>query len=211
MLLAKSRPFIVTSSVSKAPWLSARLAQGAIATAAAADVFRGVVLRAHRLHPTEASLSRSGFASMVFVYLMTAAVVLFLVWFSRCRRNAQVLTPGPPAGSGVWAVVAWLVPVVNLWVPRRLVLDVQRASSTGATEAERDEVLINAWWVTWVGHAVITVGSQGGRGTSILLLVVSQAFNLAAAVLAICVVQRITALQGAALHANPPFEPLTHA
>lgn len=119
--------------------------------------------------------------------------------------------PGPPAGSGVWAVVAWLVPVVNLWVPRRLVLDVQRASSTGATEAERDEVLMNAWWVTWVGHAVITVGSQGGRGTSILLLVVSQAFNLAAAVLAICVVQRITALQSAALHANPPFEPLTHA
>ncbi|WP_369241589.1 DUF4328 domain-containing protein [Streptomyces sp. R21] len=227
----------MTGSVSKAPWLLARFAQAAIGVAAVADMFRVVTLRAQHLHPTDASLrSRFGFASMVFVYLMTAAVVLFLVWFSRCRRNAHALSAGAlghgagggSAGTGsprpgahgadadagdgsVWAVVAWLIPVVNLWVPRGLVLEVQRASSAEAAERGREDVLVNAWWAAWVGHAVIVLGSRFGQGTSMPLLVLSEAFNVVAAVLAMCVIQRITALQSAALPAMSPAGPLSHA
>jgi hypothetical protein len=101
--------------------------------------------------------------------------------------------------------------VVNLWVPRGLVLHVLRASSTEAAEKERQDVLVNAWWVAWVGHAVIVAGSRFGQGISMPLLVVSEAFNLAAAVLAMCVIQRITALQNAALPAMSPAGPLTSA
>jgi hypothetical protein len=130
---------------------------------------------------------------MVFLYVMTAATVLFLVWFSRCRRTAQVLSPGAAAGSGVWAVVAWFVPVVNLWAPRLLVLDVWHASSAGDTDGEtakrRNDALVNAWWAAWVGHAVITAVAQF--------------------VLAIRVIQRITAaLRSAALQAGSPDGPL---
>ncbi|MEU6071267.1 MULTISPECIES: DUF4328 domain-containing protein [Streptomyces] len=202
----------MTGPATKAPWLLARLAQGATALAAVADVFRATALRAHRLHPTDASLSRSGLTSMVFLYLMTAATVLFLVWFSRCRRTAQVLSPGTAAGSGVWAVVAWFVPVVNLWAPRQLVLEVWHARSTGKTDGEtakrRNDALLNAWWAAWVGHALTTAGAQLGAGTSLPLLVVSEALELAAAVLAICVIQRITALQSAALHTPSSAGPL---
>jgi hypothetical protein len=202
------------ASVPKAPWLLARLAQGAIALAAVADVFRAMALREHRLHPTDdAALSRSGLTSMVFLYVMTAATVLFLVWFSRCRRTAQVLSPGAAAGSGVWAVVAWFVPVVNLWAPRLLVLDVWHASSAGDTDGETagrlNDALVNAWWAAWVGHAVTTAGAQLGAGTSLPLLAVSETLELVAAVLAIYVIQRITAaLQSAALQAGSPAGPL---
>jgi hypothetical protein len=78
----------------KAPLLLARLAQGAIAAVVVANVFRLVAVRAHDVHPADASLSTSGFASLVFVYLMALAFVLFLVWLSRCRRNAELLSPG---------------------------------------------------------------------------------------------------------------------
>ncbi|MFI7400332.1 DUF4328 domain-containing protein [Streptomyces sp. NPDC049541] len=187
-----------------APWLLARFAQAAIAAAAVADVFRALALRAHDLHPTNASLNESGFRSMVFVNLMTAAAVVFLVWFSRCRRNARVLSPGAASQPGVWAVVAWLIPVVNLWVPRGLVLEVHRASSLGTTDKDRDEVLVNVWWAAWAGHTVIAMASQFGGGTSMPLLVVTEALNLAAAVLAMFVIQRITGLQSAALRTASP-------
>ncbi|WP_160159945.1 DUF4328 domain-containing protein [Streptomyces sp. SLBN-31] len=107
---------------SRAPLLLARLTQGAIPVAAAAEVFRAATVRAHRLHPASTSAHRSAFASMLLVYAATVAAVLFLVWFGRCRNNARLISPDAALGSDVWAVAAWLVPVANLWFPRGLLL-----------------------------------------------------------------------------------------
>ncbi|MFF4574569.1 DUF4328 domain-containing protein [Streptomyces sp. NPDC001410] len=194
----------MSAPIVKAPWPLARCAQAAVAAAVATDAYRAVTVRANLLHPRDTSLSASGRASMVHVYVMTAAIVLFLVWFSRCRRNAVLLSPGTVRGSAAWAVAAWLIPVLNLWAPRGLVLDVQRASGPGTPEG-RDRVLVNVWWATWVGHAlVVTVGTRVERGTSLALLLVSIALNLAAGALAIAVVQRLTARQATALEATLP-------
>lgn len=201
----------MTGPAVKAPWVLARLAQGAIAATAVAEVFREVAVRAHGLHPAAASASRSGWASMVFVYLMTTAVAAFLTWFSHCRRNAQALSPDSVTGSGARAVAAWLIPVVNLWVPRRLVLDVRRASSPGVPGIGRDEILVNTWWAAWAGHMVVVELGQAVRGTSMVLLVVSGALIVAAAVLAVCVIQRVTTVQSAALQVAAPAGPLVPA
>ncbi|ANP56798.1 hypothetical protein AVL59_26610 [Streptomyces griseochromogenes] len=175
-----------------------------MAAAAVAEVFRAVTVRAHHLRPQDTSSSASGFASMVSVYTMTAAVVLFLVWFTRCRRNAGLLSPEPLPGSAPWAVAGWLVPVVNLWVPRGLVLDVHRASGRGTVD-RRDTVLVNVWWAAWVGRAVTgTVGTQLGQGSSLVPLLVAEALNLAAGALAVAVIQRVTARQAEALGAALP-------
>ncbi|GHI01895.1 DUF4328 domain-containing protein [Streptomyces cellostaticus] len=195
----------MSTPIAKAPWPIARSAQATVAAAALAEVCRAVTVRAHRLHPQDTSLSASGRASMVSTYVMTVAAVLFLVWFSRCRRNAQLLSPEPLPGSAPWAVASWLVPVVNLWVPRGLVLDLHRASGPGAAEG-RDGVLVNVWWAAWVGRAVlVTAGTQLGQGTSLVLLLVAEALNLAAGALAIAVIQRVTAQQAAALTTKLPL------
>ncbi|MEU9991591.1 DUF4328 domain-containing protein [Streptomyces sp. NPDC048045] len=188
-----SRPIV------KAVWPLARSAQAAVAAATVADVYRAVTSRAHHLHPQDTSSSAFTTASQLSVYTTMAAVVLFLVWFVRCRRNAQLLSPTPLPGSTPWAVASWLVPVVNLWVPRGLVLDVHRASGPSATEG-RDTVLVNAWWTVWIGRAVVvTVGSGLGQGDSSGLLVAGETLNLAAGALALAVIQRVTARQATAL------------
>jgi len=176
-----------------APWGLARCAQAATAAAAVADVFRAAAVRERSLHPTASS---SGLASMVFVYLMTLAVVLFLVWLARCRRNAQVLSPEAPLPGRGWLIGAWFVPGVNFVVPRGFVLAIGRESSAAWG---RGAVLVNLWWAAWVVHAVVvTVGSRVAPG-SMGFLVVSSGLMVAAAGLLGVVIQRVTGLQGAAV------------
>ena len=184
----------------KAPWTLARSAQAAVAVVALVDVCRVVALRAHDLHPQDASSQAAyGLASWLYVNLMTVTAVLFLVWFSRCRRNAQLLSPTPLPGSAAWAVLAWLIPVFNLWVPRGLILDVHGASGPDGSE-KRDRVLVNVWWAAWAGHtAVVAVGGQLGQEPSLPFLLTVEALDLAAGALAIAVIQRVTARQATAL------------
>lgn len=197
----------MTSTDRKAPWILARSAQVAIATVAVVDVFRATAVREDHLEHTDASLSTSGSISMIFVYLMTLVVVLFLVWLAQSRRNAEELSPQASLPSRGWAIGAWFIPVVNLFVPRRFALDIGRASST-SWEEKRDTTLVNLWWGAWVGHAlVLTVAGLVAPG-SMALLVLAEALMISAAVLLGLVIERITTLQGSALGATVSAAPL---
>lgn len=175
----------------RAPRILARCAQLALAAAAVADAFRAVAARDHYLHPTVASLHRSGSVSMVFFDLMTLAIVLFLVWLARSRSAAQALSPEAALASRGWTIGAWFIPVVNLFVPRRLVLDIGRASSP-AWEQKRGTTLVNLWWAAWVAHAVVLVVVGRLAPGSMAVLVVAETLMLAAAVLLGLVIERIT-------------------
>ncbi|MGW5481521.1 DUF4328 domain-containing protein [Streptomyces sp. NPDC004008] len=200
----------MTSTARKAPWILARSAQTAIAAAAVADAFRAAAVRDHYLHHTDASLHESGFISMIFVYLMTLAIVLFLVWLARSRSNAQELSPHASVPSRGWTIGAWFIPVVNLFVPRRSVLDIGRASSA-SWEQKRDTTLVNLWWAAWITHAaVLIVGGWVSPG-SMAFVGVAEALMVAAAVLLGLVIERITALQSAAPGATVPVAPLAQA
>lgn len=196
----------MTSTALKAPRTLARCAQAAIGVAAVADVFRAAALREHRLHPSDAS-SESGSASLVFAYLMILAIALFLVWLARARRNAESLSPSSPVPTAGWTVGAWFVPVANLFAPRQSVLDIGRASSP-AWEQRRDARLVTLWWAAWIGHGLaITTTTYVAQG-SMALLVTAESLMIAAAVLLGLVIERITALQSAALRGTAPAEPL---
>ncbi|MEV0481978.1 DUF4328 domain-containing protein [Streptomyces sp. NPDC050508] len=197
----------MTSTARKAPWILARSAQAAIAVAAVVDVFRAAAVRDHYLRPTDASLHTSGFIFMIFLYVMTLAIVLFLVWLARSRSNAQALSPGASIPSRGWTIGAWLIPVVNLFVPRRLVLDIGRASSA-SWEQKRDTTLVNLWWVAWITHALVLVAGGRVAPGSMAFLVVAEALMIVAGVLMGLVIERITALQSAEFGATVPVAPL---
>ncbi|MER6270635.1 DUF4328 domain-containing protein [Streptomyces sp900105755] len=192
----------MTSAARTAPRRLARAAQTAIAAAAVTDVFRMVALRDHYLHPTDASLRRSGLVSMVFVNLMTLTTVLFLVWLARSRRNAQELSPEATVPSPAWTIGAWFIPVINLIAPRRSVLDIGRAASP--SWEKRDTTLVNLWWAAWVGHALVLTAANLAAPGSLALLVVTEALFLTAAVLVGLVIERVTTLQAAALRVTVP-------
>ncbi|MFJ3671173.1 DUF4328 domain-containing protein [Streptomyces sp. NPDC090106] len=200
----------MTNTDRKSPWILARSAQAAIVAAAVADVFRAAAVRDRYLLHTDASPDESGFISMVFPYLMTLAIVVFLVWLARSRRTAQELSSQAPLPSRGWTIGAWFIPVVNFFVPRQFVLDIGRASSP-SWEQGRGTMLVNLWWVAWIAHALVLVAGNRLAPESMALLVVAEALMIAAAVLLGLVIQHITALQTAAPGTTVPVAPLAQA
>lgn len=125
---------------------------------------------------------------------------MFLNWLWRVRDNARAFSGERPRYSGIWVYVGWVVPVMNLWVPRGIVVDVHRASAPG----ERLPDVVNWWWGLWLA------GLAGGVGliyaddtddvivrayTHVWQLLAADAAVIGAAVAAALVVRALTQTQ----------------
>ncbi|MGW0732191.1 DUF4328 domain-containing protein [Streptomyces sp. NPDC002851] len=80
--------------------------------------------------------------------------ITFLVWLWRVRDNARALSGQPPRYGWPWVYAGWIVPIINLWVPRSIVADAHRASAPD----ERLPWVVNVWWGLWL------VGLASGLG-----------------------------------------------
>ncbi|WP_329272167.1 DUF4328 domain-containing protein [Streptomyces sp. NBC_01451] len=141
-----------------------------------------------------------------------ATVVFYLVWFLRVRVNAEVFDPFGHSKKRAWAGWGWFVPVVSLWFPRRIMLDIWDASSPAATRASH--ALVNAWWTLWLialftnrlgtsAYSRADTAEEIQYATGQVLF--SDAVDIGAAVLAILVVLRLTRMQHEkALHGPAP-------
>lgn len=82
-----------------------------------------------------------------------------LLWIWRARANAEVLSPVPPRLSRWWSVGCWFVPIANLVLPPRVLVDIWAASCAGRDP--RDGYvprirLVRAWWVAlWTCVALV--------------------------------------------------------
>ncbi|MER6301398.1 DUF4328 domain-containing protein [Kitasatospora sp. NPDC001539] len=150
----------------------------------------------------------------VFITLALATAVVFIVWFYRVRKNADLLVPnGHRRGRG-WTIGAWFTPVVLLWFPWQLMVDCWRASAPldaeGRRRAPSENVLV-VWWSTWIGSLIVGRIAHAMMGhvnlldpvdlesvrTSTRVEVAGSVLRLVAAFAAIVVVNRLTAMQQA--------------
>ena len=69
-------------------------------------------------------------------------------WLKQATQNV-LANGGSTKLSPNWALWSWVVPVVSLWFPRRMVLDVLPSQSDVTT---RD---VNTWWFTFIGFLLV--------------------------------------------------------
>jgi hypothetical protein len=128
-------------------------------------------------------------------YLLAA--VAMIVWLWRAHANAEAIDGASPVWSRKWVILGWVVPVINLWVPRQIVADIWRTStqSTGTG-------LVNAWWALWLVFYVASqlVERMGASTTEALrtqawLYAMVTPLGIAAAAFAVLIVSRITEAQ----------------
>ncbi|MCD0452768.1 DUF4328 domain-containing protein [Actinocorallia sp. API 0066] len=151
--------------------------------------------------PESASVTLQGYRDVFVVSLCLAVVtsVLFLAWL--WQAHGQTLRP--VRQRRWWTVGAWLVPVGNLWLPPRLVLDVWVASAR-YTLPQRHAVtlVVTAWWsnlLAAVGLAQLfpsmRTGSLGDAVFAVQIGTAAAATIGLAATLAMAVVFHVTLLQ----------------
>ncbi|MEV0555961.1 DUF4328 domain-containing protein [Streptomyces sp. NPDC050597] len=126
--------------------------------------------------------------------------IAFLSWLWRVRDNAGVLSGQQPRYAWPWVYAGWIVPVLNLWIPRGIVADVHRASAPG----ERLPRAVNWWWGLWLAGMLSGVGLMYADSTDevivraytdVHLLLAADAAVVGAAVACVFVVRALTAAQ----------------
>ncbi|MFE0250462.1 DUF4328 domain-containing protein [Streptomyces sp. NPDC059010] len=114
---------------------------------AAIDADGGFVTAPRQELEAAASLYETAGRYQVIVYL--PAAILFVVWFFRMRRNTGLLAPDRFRNGPGWAIGAWLIPLVNLWMPYRIALDMWGAATPLPAGGERYRARtwpVNLWW-----------------------------------------------------------------
>ncbi|ORT59818.1 DUF4328 domain-containing protein [Streptomyces sp. CB03238] len=154
-------------------------------------------------------------AGRLQVLSLVATAVVFIVWLHRVRVNAAVFAPDVLTSGAGWAIGGWFVPVMNLWMPRRIARESWLASTHdpyGPPAKDQRATVLHVWWTLWLLTALL------GRGAGMAydkadtfheivgatqLLVVADAVSVAAALCAILVVRRLTAMQHAKAMRGP--------
>lgn len=174
-----------------------RLATTVAALSATAALSMGIVTLAgwHLVAPAVASVERTGCttgevplladevaatmaaAFLVCVLASLGAACTSLVWVWRARANAEVLGDGPQRLSRFWSVGCWLVPIANVVLPRRVLVDIWAASCRDRAEYRPWVRLIRVWWAAqWATLVLIVllphVTDGVGAGLLISLLTV---------------------------------------
>ncbi|MDT0486347.1 DUF4328 domain-containing protein [Streptomyces doebereineriae] len=145
------------------------------------------------------------------VLVMLACAVVFVIWLWRVRRNAEVFAPDGHHKARAWVIAGWVVPIASLWYPRRVVVDIWDASSTG--DKPDGHALINIWWTLWllsqtIGQVLYTAFDEADTSQrihdSMTQMMVADGLDLVAALAAAAVVLRLTRMQDEKARQGPP-------
>ncbi|WP_246444845.1 DUF4328 domain-containing protein [Thermomonospora cellulosilytica] len=140
--------------------------------------------------------------TVVQVAVMLVTAVLFCLWLMRARTNAEHIMHLPQRFGRPWVVFGWVIPIVNLWIPKQVVDDVWQAS-TGQADGRRSRWVL-AWWACWlvyvIGDRIVAnlgaddLAAERGQTIAAIMLIMP---GMAAAALAATVIWKINALQQA--------------
>ncbi|WP_030597414.1 DUF4328 domain-containing protein [Streptomyces fulvoviolaceus] len=141
---------------------------------------------------------------------LIACAIVYLNWFQRVRVNAEAFDSSGHSKKRGWTIWAWFVPIVNLWFPRRIALDIWDASSPWGKP--RGHGLVNTWWTLWIvalfaGRVGYSAYQRADTAQEIhdatVQAMFADALDLWAALFAVLVVLRLTRMQDEKAHQGP--------
>ncbi|MFF1413506.1 DUF4328 domain-containing protein [Streptomyces sp. NPDC058289] len=146
-------------------------------------------------------------AAAVQLPVLLATAVVFIIWFHRAHTNAKTFRPDVATRSSGWAIGGWFIPFGNLVIPCRTareIWDASRQLRSDGSDRPASTAFITWWWLVWLmslladrvyGTLYENASDAAGLSASALAGAVQGALSLVAALLAIRVVQKLTALQ----------------
>lgn len=144
-------------------------------------------------------------AVIVYWATLVPAGIAFMVWMTRAYGNVQALAPDVRRHWVGWAWLGWIIPILNFFRPKQIVNDLWRASSPYFSPPG----WVLGWWALWIFAGVVERVLNRLPAESLEQIrwfdgadAVVRVVVIAAGVLAIRLVRRITELQEE--HASRP-------
>jgi hypothetical protein len=140
--------------------------------------------------------------TLAYWAMFILAIVFFIMWFRRAYHNLRQLSWHNARYTEGWAAGSWFIPIVNLWWPYQIMVDIWRGTQNALRErlGEPQSLSIIGWW--WVFYLLqrfarniaSVLGSKANDIESLLTATQAKIFSdlvtIPAIVLAIRVVQR---------------------
>jgi len=146
-------------------------------------------------------------------------LVLLIIWMWRVAKNALDAGRRDPRFAPGWTIGGWFIPLANLVIPGLILQDLWRGSDPSIERGDpmwrlraKGSALVGWWWATWVLSLVATVRITGdGDDRDYFerlrvwdsLSAGGQLVRIAAAILLLLVVRRITRRQEALFTGRP--------
>ena len=156
----------------------------------------------------------------LMLLLMLGTGITFIVWFAKSANLSAVLAPGRQRLNPGWAIGGWFVPLAGLVLPRLVAGDIWRASEPLTPDAvwKPRTRLVTFWWLAFVFSQTLFMlpiaplelmrgdlddtTRQAGTAWFVVALVVG-VLRIAAVVLGILVVRRVTSRQQVRIMQGP--------
>jgi hypothetical protein len=86
--------------------------------------------------------------TIINILIILLAVVFFIMWFRRAYYNLHTLAWHNARYTEGWAAGSWFVPVVNLWWPYQIMVDIWKGTQNAIRErfGEPQPTSLIGWW-----------------------------------------------------------------
>jgi len=111
----------------------------------------------------DAGVAPKDIATLFSTLLILVTITSIVAWFSVIRwmreryDEFQVTKPGHMRLSRQWITWSWLVPIVSLWFPKKMIDDLLGASTTsGSLKSDKEPIRTQTWWATWITYTIMS-------------------------------------------------------
>lgn len=148
----------------------------------------------------EANDSRESAVGITSLVLFIATAITWLIWFSRAYRNIDVFG-GERSRETSWGVWAYVIPIISLYMPYRLM---REAFTASAPEGEDGASLVGLWWFLFLVSGILgqvsarlLIRAEGIDAyiTATQVSIAESVVGVPSAILAIAVVRTLTRWQ----------------
>jgi hypothetical protein len=141
----------------------------------------------------------------LLVYIPT--VVVFCIWMHRSYKNLLLFGVRDLSYSPAWAAGAFFVPILNLFRPCQIALEMWRASDPGVAAGESwrespGSAVIGCWWASWIisgilGQILFRINLSGAVALedTVVANMVADTATIAAGLFAILMTRELRARQ----------------
>jgi Domain of unknown function (DUF4328) len=149
--------------------------------------------------------------------ILILSMIFFIMWFRRAYYNLQQLPWNYARYSEGWAAGGWFIPIINLFYPYQIMIDLWRGMQNAIKERFGDpqpSTLVGFWWATYLINnffayisTYVTRGSEDVKGllAASVMESISEIISIIALLITIRLIMKVANFEKElAIHAQTP-------